>query len=124
MPIDTVNRDRAAAHQGPARADRRASASWRPTKRWPGALGVEGVVIVSTAPGSGAARAGLTGVDVNRGTLGDVIVAANGRKVRRLSDLVEVIDAAGIGKSVQLTVERDGRAREVPVEVSDVGRAS
>jgi S1-C subfamily serine protease len=123
VPIDTVNRI-----VPPLIKDRRVPTPGigivAANEAVAGRAGVEGVVIVSTAPGSGAARAGLTGVDVNRGTLGDVIVAANGRKVRRLSDLVEVIDEAGIGKSVRLTVERDGRAREVPVEVSDVGRAS
>jgi 2-alkenal reductase len=37
-------------------------------------LGVEGVIIVRTVPGSPAERAGLRGVDMARQTLGDVIV--------------------------------------------------
>jgi hypothetical protein len=36
-------------------------------------LGVEGLVILRTVAGSPAARAGLRGVDLNSGTLGDVI---------------------------------------------------
>src|ERR1700719_3979362 len=50
-------------------------------------LGVEGIVIVRTVPGSSAERAGLRGVDANSGALGDVIVEANGKPVHRLSDL-------------------------------------
>ena len=108
VPVDTVNRvvpllikDRRMPTPGIGIVAANEAAAAR--------VGVEGVVIVKTSPGSGAARAGLTGVDIERGTLGDVIVAANGKKVSRLSDLVEVIDEVGIGKTVRLTVQRDGR---------------
>jgi 2-alkenal reductase len=123
VPIDTVNRvvpqlikDRRMPTPGIGIVAANEAAAAR--------VGVEGVVIVRTSPGSPAARAGLQGVDPERGILGDVIVAANGKAVRRLSDLVEIIDEVGIGKTVRLTVQRDGRSREVAVEVSDVGRAS
>jgi 2-alkenal reductase len=123
VPIDTVNRvvpqlikDRRMPTPGIGIVAANEAAAAR--------VGVEGVVIVRTSPGSPAARAGLQGVDPERGILGDVIVAANGKPVRRLSDLVEVIDEIGIGKTVRLTVQRDGRSRDVAVEVSDVGRAS
>jgi 2-alkenal reductase len=53
-------------------------------------LGVEGLVILRTVAGSPATRAGLRGVDLNSGTLGDVIVGANGKPVRRLADLTEL----------------------------------
>jgi 2-alkenal reductase len=43
--------------------------------------------------------------------------------VRRLSDLTAELERAGVGKPVQLTVERDGRTVTVPVTVADVGRA-
>ena len=43
-------------------------------------LGVEGVVIVQTSPGSPAARAGLRGVNLQGDMLGDVIVEAWGTK--------------------------------------------
>lgn len=86
-------------------------------------LGIEGVVVVRTLPGSPAARAGLRGVDQRSGELGDIIVGANGKPVRRLSDLTAEIERAGVGQPVELTVERDGRRVTVRVEVADVGRA-
>src|SRR6184192_4360204 len=39
-------------------------------------MGVEGVVVVKTAPGSPAEKAGLRGVDIEQGKLGDVITGA------------------------------------------------
>ena len=87
-------------------------------------IGVEGVVIVRTAPGSPAERAGLRGVDRVSGALGDVITAVNGKPVRRLSDLTEVLEQVGVGQNVQLTVIRNGQSRTVRADVIDIGRAS
>jgi 2-alkenal reductase len=84
-------------------------------------LGIEGVVVLRTLPGSPAERAGLAGVDA-AGRIGDIIVGANGRPVRRLSELTEALEQAGIGKPVELRVERNGRTRSVDVEVTDVSR--
>jgi len=85
-------------------------------------LGIEGVVVVRTLPGSPAERAGLEGVDMRTGEIGDIIVAANGRPVRRLADLTAALEGATIGQPVEITVERGGRTRTVQVEVTDVGR--
>jgi 2-alkenal reductase len=85
-------------------------------------LGIEGVVVVRTLPGSPAARAGLRGVDQRTGELGDVIVGVNGKPVRRLSDLTAEIERSGIGQSVELTVERNGRPTTVRIDVADVGK--
>jgi 2-alkenal reductase len=87
-------------------------------------LGVQGVVIVRTAPGSPAERAGLRGVDLATGVLGDVIVEANGQPVRRLSDLTDQIEQTGVGNTVRLQVQRDGQGRAVQIQVIDLGRAS
>ena len=84
--------------------------------------GVEGVVIVRTAPGSPAERAGLRGVDPATGRLGDVIVGVNGKPVRQLADLTQELERVGVGKRVALAVQRDGRETTVEVEVVDIGR--
>lgn len=52
-------------------------------------LGIEGLTVVETTPGSPARSAGLRGVDLARGSIGDVIVEINGKPVRRLSDLTD-----------------------------------
>lgn len=84
-------------------------------------LGVEGVV-VQTAPGSPAAQAGLQGVNPANGTLGDVIVAANGKRVHRLADLSDQLDEAGVGKTIDLSIQRQGRTRTVQVQIADISR--
>ena len=86
-------------------------------------LGVEGVVIVQTTPGSPAARAGLRGVNLQGDMLGDVIVEANGKPIRRLSDLTDAIESIGVGKSIELTVLRAGQRRKVQTEVVDISRS-
>lgn len=86
-------------------------------------LGVEGVVIVRTAPGSPAEKAGLRGVNPSTGTLGDVIVEANGKPVRRLADLTDQIEQVGVGKPIALTISRGGSRTSVTVEIIDISRS-
>jgi 2-alkenal reductase len=83
-------------------------------------LGVEGVIVVRTIPGSPAARAGLRGLNASTGELGDIIVAANGQPIRSLADLVEQVEKAGVGKSIELTLKHGGSKTSKTVEVTDV----
>ena len=85
-------------------------------------LRAEGVVIVRTQPGTPAERAGLRGLDLTSGTLGDVIVAINGQPLHRLPDLTGQLEQAGVGKNVELTVRREGSTRKISIEVADVSR--
>ncbi|OKO72877.1 trypsin-like peptidase domain-containing protein [Bradyrhizobium sp. NAS96.2] len=85
-------------------------------------IGAEGLIIVRTTQGSPAERAGLRGVDMSTGELGDVITAVDGKPVRRLSDLADQLEQIGVGKNVRLTVSRDGSTRDVEVAVADIGR--
>jgi 2-alkenal reductase len=84
-------------------------------------LGVQGVVVVRTLPGSPAEKAGLQSIDARSGALGDIIVAANGRPVHRLADLTDEIDKAGIGKSVDLNVMRGDTTASMRAQIVDVG---
>jgi S1-C subfamily serine protease len=84
-------------------------------------LGVEGVVIVRTAPGSPAEKAGLRGVNPQTGAIGDVIVAANDKQVRQLADLTNEIEQVGVGKTISLTINRGGSKTSVTVQITDVG---
>jgi len=83
-------------------------------------LGIDGVVVLRVLRGSPAAQAGLRGVDAQSGTIGDVIVSADGNDVHRLADLTAAIAQAGIGATVELGVLRDGRLRKVRVGTTDV----
>jgi 2-alkenal reductase len=84
--------------------------------------GTQGVVIVRTAPGSSAERAGLRGIDPRTGKPGDIIVGINGKPVRGMADLIQELERGGVGKRVTVTVQRDGREVPVEVEVTDIGR--
>jgi S1-C subfamily serine protease len=86
-------------------------------------LGVEGVIVVRTAPGSPAERAGIRGVDFNSGALGDVIVQADGRPVHRLSDLTDQIEQIGAGKSIRISVKRGSQTRDITLDIVDIGRS-
>jgi 2-alkenal reductase len=44
--------------------------------------------------------------------------------VRRLSDLTDELERNGVGKTVRLTVQQDGRTITVETEVVDIGRTS
>src|SRR5258705_29846 len=71
-------------------------------------LGVEGVVVVRTIPGSPATKAGLRGIEPARQELCDVIVGGDCKPVRRLADLTDQLEQAGVGKTVQLALNRNG----------------
>jgi 2-alkenal reductase len=86
-------------------------------------LGVEGVIVVRTAPGSPAERAGIRGVDFNSGALGDVIVQADGKPVHRLSDLTDQIEQVGAGKSIRIGLKRGSKTRDITIDIVDVGRS-
>src|SRR5829696_2324710 len=86
-------------------------------------MGVEGVIIVRTAPGSPAERAGIRGVDFASGALGDVIVQVDGKPVHRLSDLTDQIEQVGAGKSIRITLKRGSETRDVDVNIVDIGRS-
>ena len=83
-------------------------------------LGVQGLVVVRTLPGSPAARAGLVGADLAARKAGDVIVGANGRPVRAPSDLKSVLERLEVGQPVELRVARGGKTRVVRVDTADV----
>ncbi|AWN40840.1 S1C family serine protease [Methylobacterium durans] len=83
-------------------------------------LGIDGVVVLRVLRGSPAANAGLRGVDLQTGEIGDVIVGVGDKPVHRLADLTAAIEAAGLGQSVDLVIERGGRTRTVRVTTTDV----
>lgn len=85
-------------------------------------LGIDGVAVVRTSPGSPAERAGLLGIDSRTGSLGDIIVAADGNPVHHLSDLTDRLEQARVGQKINLMVNRNGQSRNVEIAVVDIGQ--
>ena len=83
-------------------------------------FGIEGVVVVDTIPGSPAEQAGLQGINASSEPIGDVVVAANGKPIHRLSDLNDELEEVGIGNQVDLSIERKGGKTSVSLKVTDL----
>lgn len=82
-----------------------------------------GVVVAQVFGGTPAERAGLQGITERGGSVGDIITAVDGRAVRSLAELARELARAGVGATVELTVERDGNVRTVPMDIVDIGRS-
>jgi S1-C subfamily serine protease len=67
------------------------------------------LLVISVQPGSPADRAGLT--------LGDALLAANGRTLTQIDDLLEVLTEESIGKELSLQVLRAGQVQDLAVTV-------
>lgn len=76
----------------------------------PGGVTPSGAVVRSVVPGGPAAEGGL---QVN-----DVIVAVAGAVVKNPAEVVTAIDRSGVGRPLELRVERQGRS--VPITVTPV----
>ncbi len=91
--------------------------------RYSAQLRIDGVAIAEVAPDGPAGRAGLQGVQVTRTrrlVLGDRIVAVDGKPVKSEDDLRDAFEASGVGKTVTLTVVRNGARRDVRVQLVQV----
>lgn len=84
-------------------------------------LGIDGVIIVRTLPGSPAAQAGIEGASED-GVIRDIITEANGKPVHSMEELTSILEDEGIGKPVELTVERAGQTRTVKLAIADISQ--
>lgn len=78
-------------------------------------FGVRGAVILNVEKGSAAARAGLSGVDIDRKSIrvGDVITEIDGKAVTSQADLSGRLSYIEPGATVNVKVWRDGKTRTV-----------
>jgi S1-C subfamily serine protease len=86
-------------------------------------LGVEGVIIAAVPVKSGAADAGLQGIQRNwRGeaTIGDVIIGINDQKVTNGDDLGNALEQYKVGDTVTVRYLRDGNERTARVQLQRV----
>lgn len=83
----------------------------------------DGVLIINVARGTGAANAGLRGMQQTETgdiELGDIIVGIDNDKVGNSDDLFRVLDTHQIGETVQVQIWRDGRRMSVPVRLTEL----
>jgi len=86
-------------------------------------LGIEGIIIMRVFENSPAGRAGVKGVDLAAGALGDVIVAVDGKRIHRIPDFTDALEQIGVGGRLRLTLKRDDKEYSVELPVIDaVGR--
>ncbi len=71
-----------------------------------------GVLVSQVTPGSPAAKAGIK--------VEDIIVQANGRDLNDITQLKNIVQLLRIGDKVNLKVLRDGKPRDITVEVGKV----
>jgi 2-alkenal reductase len=84
-------------------------------------LGIDGVIILRTLPGSPAAQAGIEGATPD-GVIRDIVTKANGKPVHSMEELTSILEDEGIGKQVGLTIDRDGQTRTVNVTIVDISQ--
>jgi len=81
---------------------------------------VEGVAIQAVESTGPAARAGLEGIQTDRGGrryLGDVITGVNGDSVANFDELASAFERSGVGSTVELAILRDGGIITVGVDL-------
>src|SRR5262245_6770629 len=118
IPVDTVNRivPQIIRHRHAIRIGLGISLipDW-----WVRRAGMSGVLFQSVSEGGGAERGGLrptpVGEDGTVREIGDLIVAVDGVKVGSKDDLTRILDRHEAGDRVTVTVERDGRRRDLSV---------
>ncbi|MBV9214689.1 MAG: trypsin-like peptidase domain-containing protein [Acidobacteria bacterium] len=75
-----------------------------------------GLLVYQTVPGGSLERAGVKGIG-NDGSIGDIIVSAEGQKFNDLDDLYRFLDKKQIGDTVNFEVYRNGRMTTVPIKL-------
>lgn len=81
-------------------------------------LGVKGVMIITTEPGSAAEKAGLreTHMDINRNIIpGDIILSIDNQKVEDVPSLLSLLDDYRIGDQVTLKLWRNSKELEMVI---------
>jgi S1-C subfamily serine protease len=123
VPVDTVNRvvPQIIQHGRAVRVGLGVHlASDTVTRR----LGIQGALVLDVDPGSGAAEAGIRGTTRDAFgdlVLGDVIVAIDGEEVSSADDVSALLEGYEAGRSVGVTVIREGRRQAVSVKVQSIG---
>jgi S1-C subfamily serine protease len=123
VPVDTVNRivPQLIAKGQPARVD----LGFDPLpESWAASMDVpKGIIVGRVRKGGAADRAGLKGLTRQglRYALGDVIVGINGKPVKDLDRLLDLVETETVGTTVQLDVLRQGQRLKLTLKVETGG---
>jgi S1-C subfamily serine protease len=86
----------------------------------------EGVIVQTVAKGGPADEAGIEGgttsatIDGAQVSLGgDIVTEVDGKKVRSMEEVVEIVNEAQPGDSLELTILRDGSTKKATVTLGD-----
>ncbi len=83
-------------------------------------LGVEGVLILTVAPGSAAEAIGLRGTEMQTGggvIPGDVITKLGGTKITSVRELLSRLDDFSIGDKTTITIWRNGETKTIDIQL-------
>jgi S1-C subfamily serine protease len=127
VPVDTVNRvvPKLIAFGRYVRPTIGVSAIDELSRRLLAGANYAGIVVLQVVSGSPADSAGLQPAQSNGGrrvTLGDVIVAIDGKPVKSFNELVSALDVHEFGDKVTLTVRRGKESRDVTLTLSGDSR--
>ena len=75
-----------------------------------------GLLVYQVQPGGSADRAGIHGVTTT-GSIGDILISADGQKLNDMDDLFRLLDKKQFGDTVNFEVYRAGRTVTVPVKL-------
>jgi 2-alkenal reductase len=82
--------------------------------------GVRGIVVIDVERGTPAQQAGLRGFDQTRQRPRDVITHVGETAVESVTEFARVLERVGVGREVELTLQRDGAERRVRVRITDI----
>ena len=91
------------------------------TRRFNQQSGIEGLLIIGVEPGSPAEKAGLKAtVQTPQGlSLGDVVQAVDGRKIRTVDELFAALERRSAGDEITMQLWREGKTREVKITLGE-----
>ena len=88
-------------------------------------LKTKGILVLNVVPGSGAEKAGMqpTQQTANgRTILGDLIKEIDGLEVANSKDLFRVLDKKSVGDKITVTVERNGKEKQLKVTLGALNK--
>ena len=79
----------------------------------------KGVIVLQVRRNSAADRAGLLGISRSgrRYLLGDVITGIDGKPIRGMDDLLDILETKPLGATIQLEILRDGKPDRLPLRL-------